>query len=74
MAAISPLYPISAIHIGDEDKILPDNGEIPVSESWKRINVPGDTKGIFLIEIIFRRLIISRESAENDKITQDISV
>lgn len=35
MAAISPLYPERAINIGDKDKILPDNGEIPVLEDWK---------------------------------------
>jgi hypothetical protein len=35
MAAISLLYPVRDINIGDKDEILPDNGEIPESESWK---------------------------------------
>lgn len=35
MAAFSLLYPERAINIGDKDEILPDNGLIPVSESWK---------------------------------------
>lgn len=45
MSAVSPLYPIEAINLGDKVRALPEDGTIPFMKDWRYIHTPGHTPG-----------------------------
>jgi glyoxylase-like metal-dependent hydrolase (beta-lactamase superfamily II) len=45
MAAVSPLYPRTAINLGNRIKQLPSDGSIPPMPEWRYIHTPGHTPG-----------------------------
>lgn len=45
MAKISPLYPRTAINLGDNVLTLPADGSVPGAPEWRWIHTPGHTPG-----------------------------